>query len=296
MTPSEFFAAFTWRDALDFGLLFFTFYGGLRLLRGTRAVPVLLSVAFFAAVSAAARTLDLVAVAALLRYVLEYIIIILIVVFQQEIRRILLRIGSQLLPQGRRQQARSAVSELVVAMERLQRARIGALIILEGELDVLSVASNRGREIDASLLADTIVALMIPHPTNLAHDGAILIKDLKIARAGVICPLSQREDLDPRFGTRHRGAIGASEETDALVLVVSEERGEMRVVHRAEISPALSAPELEARISEWLEQPRATEAAADPAETRAGRSRVDLSRSVAESRTELDRSSVEGVK
>lgn len=218
-------------------------------------------------------------------------------VFQQEIRRILLRLGSQLLPQGRRQQARSAVSELVVAMERLQRARIGALIILEGELDVLGVASNRGREIDASLLADTVVALMIPHPTNLAHDGAILIKDLKIARAGVICPLSQRDDLDPRFGTRHRGAIGASEETDALVLVVSEERGEIRVVYRGEISPALSAVDLEGRIAEWLEQPRSAEAPAEGGESRvAARSRVDLGRSIAESRTELDRSQIEGVK
>ncbi|MCB9566169.1 MAG: DNA integrity scanning protein DisA nucleotide-binding domain protein [Myxococcales bacterium] len=309
MTPSEFFAAFTWRDALDFGLLYAAFYTSLRLLRGTRAVPVLLAVAFFAAVSAAARALDLVAVAALLKYLLEYIIIILIVVFHQEIRRVLLRIGQQLLPQGRRQQARSAVSELVVAMERLQRARIGALIILEGEIDVLDVASNRGREIDASLLADTLVALMIPHPTNLAHDGAVLIRNLKIERAGVICPLSQSDDLDPRFGTRHRGAIGVSEETDALVLVVSEERGEMRVVYRGEISPSLTAAEVEARIGEWLEQPP-LETAEEAAETRiAGRSRVDASAGsmiesradlgrapLLESRADLERPSAEGAK
>ncbi|MCA9660908.1 MAG: diadenylate cyclase [Myxococcales bacterium] len=295
MTPSEFFAAFTWRDALDFGLLYVAFYGTLRLLRGTRAVPVLLAVAFFAAIAAAARALDLVAVAALLKYVLEYIIIILIVVFHQEIRRVLLRIGQQLLPQGRRQQTRTAVSELVSAMERLQRARIGALIILEGELDVLDIASNRGREIDASLTADTIVALMIPHPTNLAHDGALLIRDLKIARAGVICPLSQRDDLDPRFGTRHRGAIGASEETDALVLVVSEERGEIRVVSRGEISPALSPAELETLLGEWLDQPPAEEADED-GEPVVARSRVDLTAASLESRVDLERSSVEGVK
>jgi uncharacterized protein (TIGR00159 family) len=295
VTPSEFFAAFTWRDALDFGLLYVAFYGTLRLLRGTRAVPVLLAVAFFAAIAAAARALDLVAVAALLKYVLEYIIIILIVVFHQEIRRVLLRIGQQLLPQGRRQQTRSAVSELVSAMERLQRARIGALIILEGELDVLDIASNRGREIDASLTADTLVALMIPHPTNLAHDGAVLIRELKIARAGVICPLSQRDDLDPRFGTRHRGAIGASEETDALVLVVSEERGEIRVVSRGEISPSLSPTELETLLGEWLDQPPAEEADED-GEPVVARSRVDLTAASLESRVDLERSSVEGVK
>ncbi|MEZ4381600.1 MAG: diadenylate cyclase [Nannocystaceae bacterium] len=295
MTPSEFFAAFTWRDALDFGLLYVAFYGTLRLLRGTRAVPVLLAVAFFAAIAAAARALDLVAVAALLKYVLEYIIIILIVVFHQEIRRVLLRIGQQLLPQGRRQQTRSAVSELVAAMERLQRARIGALIILEGELDILDIASNRGREIDASLSADTLVALMIPHPTNLAHDGAVLIRELKIARAGVICPLSQRDDLDPRFGTRHRGAIGASEETDALVLVVSEERGEIRVVSRGEISASLTPVELETLLGEWLDQPPAEESDED-GEPVVARSRVDLTAAALESRADLERSSVEGVK
>lgn len=305
MTPGDFLAAFTWRDALDFGLLYVAFYGILRLLRGTRAVPVLLAVAFFAAIAAAARALDLVAVAGLLKYVLEYIIIILIVVFHQEIRRVLLRIGQQLLPQGRRQQTRSAVSELVVAMERLQRARIGALIILEGEINVLDIASNRGREIDASLCADTIVALMIPHPTNLAHDGAVLIRDLKIERAGVICPLSQSDDLDPRFGTRHRGAIGASEETDALVLVVSEERGEIRVVSRGEISSALTKEGLESILGEWLEQPP-TEEAEEGGESVVARSRVDLSAAliertdpghpIMESRTDLLRPRVDGGK
>ncbi len=217
----------------------------------------------------------------------------------------LLRIGQQLLPQGRRQQTRSAVSELVVAMERLQRARIGALIILEGEINVLDVASNRGREIDASLTADTIVALMIPHPTNLAHDGAVLIRDLKIERAGVICPLSKSDDLDPRFGTRHRGAIGASEETDALVLVVSEERGEIRVASRGEMSSALTNEGLEALLGEWLDQPPHEEAE-EGAESVVARSRVDLSASmiersdpadaIIESRTDLLRPHADGGK
>ncbi len=294
MTPSEFLAAFTWRDALDFGLLYAAFYGVLRALRGTRAVPVLLAAGFFGAVSAVVRALDLVAVAALLKYVLEYIIIIIIVVFQQEIRRVLLRVGQQLLPQGRRQAARSAVSEIVVAMERLQRARIGALIILEGELSVLDVASNRGREIDASLQADTLVALMVPHPINLAHDGAVLVQGFRIARAGVICPLSQRDDLDPRFGTRHRGAIGVSEETDALVLVVSEERGEMRVVYRGEVSPPLTAGEVEARIGAWIDQPAPTAESAEGGESRiAARSRIEPGRSaILESRADFSRSEV----
>ncbi len=270
MTPSEFIAALSWRDALDFSFLLIIVYGCLRLLQGTRAVPVMLSVALLSGLAAAARALDLVALASLLKYFLEYIIIILIVVFHQELRRILLRMGQRLLPHGRREAARSAVGELVLAVDRLRRAKIGALVIIQGEIDILEAVSDRGREINAALQADTLVALMIPHPINLAHDGAVLIHNFRIARAGVICPLTQRERLDPNFGTRHRGAIGVSEETDALVVVVSEERGEIRVVHRGEISESQTAAELEARIDEWLEQPREAPVGASVAAGRAG--------------------------
>ncbi len=270
MTPSEFIAALSWRDALDFSFLLIIVYGCLRLLQGTRAVPVMLSVALLSGLAAAARALDLVALASLLKYFLEYIIIILIVVFHQELRRILLRMGQRLLPHGRREAARSAVGELVLAVDRLRRAKIGALVIIQGEIDILEAVSDRGREINAALQADTLVALMIPHPINLAHDGAVLIHNFRIARAGVICPLTQRERLDPNFGTRHRGAIGVSEETDALVVVVSEERGEIRVVHRGEISESQTAAELEARIDEWLERPREAPVGASVAAGRAG--------------------------
>jgi DNA integrity scanning protein DisA with diadenylate cyclase activity len=282
VTPHEFIAALSWRDALDFGFLLIIVYTVLRLLTGTRALPVLLSVAVFSGLAAAAGALDLVAVAALLKYFLEYVIIILIVVFHQELRRIFLRVGQRLLPHGRREATRSAVGELVLAIDRLRRAKVGALVILQGEIDVLEVVSDRGREINAALQADTIVALMIPHPINLTHDGALLIQNFRIARAGVICPLTQRDRLDPSFGTRHRGGIGVSEETDALVAVVSEERGEIRVV-------------LEARIAEWLDQP--PEAAAMAASVVAGSRAAVASeslvlRSLSRTRVDLRRESV----
>ncbi len=145
MTPHEFIAALSWRDALDFGILLIVVYAGLRLVQGTRAMPVLLSVALLSGLAAVAGALDLVAVAALLKYFLEYVIIILIVVFHQELRRIFLRMGQRLLPHGRREAARSAVGELVLACERLRRARFGALVVLQGEIDILDVVSDRGR-------------------------------------------------------------------------------------------------------------------------------------------------------
>jgi diadenylate cyclase len=293
VTPHEFIAALSWRDALDFGILLIVVYAGLRLVQGTRAMPVLLSVALLSGLAAVAGALDLVAVAALLKYFLEYIIIILIVVFHQELRRIFLRMGQRLLPHGRREAARSAVGELVLACERLRRARFGALVMLQGEIDILDVVSDRGREINAALQADTLVALIVPHPINLAHDGAVLIQNFRIARAGVICPLTQRDRLDPSFGTRHRGALGVSEETDAFVVVVSEERGEIRVVQRGEISEPLTAAELEGRIAVWLDQPRAeASVAASPRATSPGES--IMGKSVVRTRLDLRRESHAG--
>ena len=219
MSPTELISAFTWRDGLDFGLLFLIAYGFLRMVRGTRAVPVLVAVASFGVLTWTVQALDLIAVASLLKYAFESMILVVIVVFQQELRRALLYVGQRLLPAGRREAAESAVGELVAGLERLKRARVGALVILQGEIDLLSVATHRGVRIDAPLRSETLVALAVPHAVNTAHDGAILVQDFCIARAGIICPLTEQQ-LDPRFGTRHRAAIGATEETDALALVV----------------------------------------------------------------------------
>jgi diadenylate cyclase len=262
-------AALTWRDVVDFVLLFGLSYAVLRLLKGTRALPVFLSVALLAVAGVIARELDIVGVGTLLGFVLEYIIIILIVVFHQELRRLLIRMGQRLIPQARREAAETAVEGLLDACERLVKARVGALLILEGEFNVLELASDVGVEIDAPLRAETLVALTVPHAVNTAHDGAILIRDFRLDRAGVICPLSP-QTLDPRFGTRHRGAVGVSEDSDALVIVLSEERGEMRVVEAGLISEPLDRRQLERRIHTWIDRPP------PPASERSSVSRVDM--------------------
>lgn len=254
MNPIDLLAAFSWRDALDFTILFVLAYSVLRLMKGTRGAPVLLAVGFFVGAGFVARTLELVAVAALLKYFLEYVILILIVVFNQELRRVLSRIGQRLLPHGRREATQSAISELITAVDRMSKARVGALIVLEGEIDISTVCSDAGRPVEAELRADMLVALSVPHSANLAHDGAILVRDFHIERAAVILPLSEMV-LDPRFGTRHRGAIGLSEETDAFVIVLSEERGEIRVVRAGHVSEPISAQELEHHIEAWVDRP-----------------------------------------
>ncbi|MCR9164831.1 MAG: diadenylate cyclase [Nannocystaceae bacterium] len=248
-------AALTWRDGLDFGLLVLIVYHLLKVVRGTRAVPVLVAVSVFGLLALTVSQLDLIASASLLKYFFESIIILLIVVFQQELRRMLLVLGQRILPSNRREAAQSALSELVAGLERLKRARIGALVVLQGDIDVMSVATGVGTEIDAPLKAETLVALSIPHAANTAHDGAIVVENFRITRAGVILPLSG-QTLDPRFGTRHRGALGVSEETDGFVLIISEERGELRIAHRGIISDPLEPAELQARVETWLSTPR----------------------------------------
>lgn len=272
MNLQDLLAALTWRDVVDFVLLFALAYAVLRLLKGTRALPVLILVALLAAAGFVARELDIVGVGVLLKYLLEYIIIILIVVFHQELRRLLVRMGQRLMPQARREATETAVETLVRACDRLVKGRIGALLILEGEFDVLEVCTDVGSKIDAPLRAETLVALAVPHSVNTAHDGAILIRDFRIERAGVVCPLSSRS-LDPRFGTRHRGAIGVSEDSDALVIVLSEERGELRVVEGGVISEALEPTELEQRIYTWIDRPPP---AASERGAGAAASRVDM--------------------
>lgn len=276
MSPTELISAFTWRDGLDFGLLFIIAYALLRAVQGTRVMPVLAAVAGLGVLAGIVRALDLIAMATLLRVVFESIIIIVIVVFQQELRRALLYVGQRLLPQGRRQAAESAVGELVAGLERLKRARVGALVILQGEIDVLAVASNKGVEIDAPLRSETLVALAVPHAVNTAHDGAVVVQEFRIRRAGVICPLTE-QNIELRFGTRHRAAIGATEETDALAIVVSEERGEVRLVHRGQLSEPLRIADLEDRITQWLAAPR-VEAARAPGDSVTEMSRADMSR------------------
>jgi diadenylate cyclase len=175
----------------------------------------------------------------------------------------------------------------VAGLARLQKSRVGALVVLQGETDVLLAAKNRGLEIDAPLRADTLVALAIPHNANAAHDGAIVVQEFRIARAGVICPLSD-QPIDPSFGTRHRAGLGISEESDALVLVLSEESSELRIVYRGAISEALRVDDLEARITQWLETPRAEATRTpEPAVEKDAAAAVLFERQVETSDTEL---------
>ncbi|RMH00176.1 MAG: TIGR00159 family protein [Deltaproteobacteria bacterium] len=259
MKIGDLLTALSWRDVLDFVLLYVMAYGALRVVRRTRAVPVALALLVIGALAGLVRWLDLIATATVLRYFFDSFILILIVVFRQELRRGLLLFGQRLMPHRAVAGHRSTVQEIVTAVDRIVRGGVGTMIALQGRMDLAEVASDPGRAVDAPVRADLLVALAVPHPANLAHDGAIVIDGDRIVRAGLVCPLTVRTDLDPRFGTRHRGAIGLSEDSDALVIVVSEERGEIRVAYRGEISAPLTLGELQDRLDAFVGARRGSE-------------------------------------
>ena len=169
---------------------------------------------------------------------INYFIIIIIVVFQNDIRRGLVRIGQNLFSFGRTYEETHVFEEVIHAAEKLARARIGAIIVLEREGDV-SEFVDTGKIMDARVSQELLVSLFVPSRDNVLHDGAAVIKSLRVQQAGAVLPLSRNPKLDSELGTRHRAAIGITEETDAVAVVVSEERGEISLCFHGNIAREL---------------------------------------------------------
>jgi uncharacterized protein (TIGR00159 family) len=220
----------TARDAFaalaDILIVYYLVYRVLLLIKGTRAAQMLLGLLLIGIGFFAAKRLELTTVSWLLDNFINYFIIIIIVVFQYDIRRGLVRIGQNLFRIGRTYEETHVFEEIVEAAAHLARARIGALIVLQREAD-LSEFVETGRVVDAKVTRELLVALFLPSRDNELHDGAVVISNLRIQQAAALLPLSRSASLDKQLGTRHRAAIGLTDETDAVCVVVSEERGEI---------------------------------------------------------------------
>ena len=155
------------------------------------------------------------------------IILIVVVVFQNDIRRGLMRVGRARLPRRacRGSRSRKVIDEVVAAATELARHRIGALIAFEQDANLDEFVVGQGTAIDAAVQRELLVSLFLPESLNKLHDGAVVIRNLRIAKAGVFFPMPDTKILDKSLGSRHRAALGITEETDAVVVVVSEERG-----------------------------------------------------------------------
>src|SRR5262245_41046615 len=213
------------RDLVDIIIVAYVIYRALLVLRGTRAIQMGIGLGIVFLVYLGAQAFQLVTLLNLLSWLLSSIILIVIVVFQNDIRRALIRMGGRAWFSGGREQQSRVIDEVVAAATELARHRMGAIIAFEQDANVLEFVKSEGIPLDSTVTRELLVALFVPEQENKLHDGAVLIRDLKIARAGMFFPMPETKILDASLGSRHRASLGITEETDAVVVVVSEERG-----------------------------------------------------------------------
>lgn len=242
------------RDAIDIALVAIVVYYVLRMIRGTRAEQMLIGVAVVLVVYELARMFNLVTVEWIFSQFFSLFIVIMVVLFQHEIRRGLMRVAVN--PLASSTSVKEVVVDLLVesAMSLVHRGW-GGLIVVERETGLKHLYES-GVEMDVALRPDVIQAIFCPEAPM--HDGAVVstidARGGRIAAARVLLPLAQANALAGEFGTRHRAAIGLSEESDALVLVVSEERGEVHLAEEGKLSESLSSAELREELLSRLSQ------------------------------------------
>ncbi len=235
-----------WKDLVEILIVAAVFYRVLVLLTGTRAIQMLLGLVLLVAISLLARVLSLTLLEYLLDAFFRFGFIALLIVFQPELRSALAHLGqNRLLRFFTRLEENQVAEEVAEAAEELSRAKVGAIIALEREVG-LGEFVETGTPLQARVSAALLQNLFTPY--SLLHDGAVIIRGDEIVAAGAILPLTQFPVEDRTLGTRHRAALGLSEETDALVIVVSEETGQVSVAWRGQLRRGL-APE---RLRELL--------------------------------------------
>lgn len=220
-------------DLIQILIVTYALYRVLLLLRSTRARQVLLGLFLVAIVYGVARLLDFTLITTLLSAIFTYGVFAAIVVFQPELRNALARLGQSRVWRFLGRLERNEVAEeIAAAAERLSRQKIGAIIAIERELG-LEEYVDTGTRIEAKVSAELLATLFTPY--SPLHDGAVIVRRGMIVAAGCILPLTQFPVADKTVGTRHRAAIGLSEETDAFVVVVSEETGAISVAERGRL-------------------------------------------------------------
>jgi len=233
--------------ALDISIVYYLIYRVLLTIKGTRAAQMVIGLVLIGAGFFAAERFQMSTVSWLLDNFINYFIIIIIVVFQADIRRGLVRLGQNVFPFGRTREVTHALDEVIAAADHLAKGRIGGIFVFERDADLEDFLEH-GEAIDARVSKELLVALFVPSRDNELHDGAVLVdKSLRIARAGSVLPLSRRP-MSHEFGTRHRAAVGITEETDAVALVISEERGEISLCFSGNIARDLEPDALRSAV------------------------------------------------
>ena len=267
-------------DLLDISLVAFIVYRVLLLIRGTRAMQMLtglgiLGIAFFVS-----STGELFTTHWVLSYFFDYLILIVIVLFQDDLRRALTNVGKNpFFSASSAVEEREMVDEIARVAARLAKERMGALIVIERETGLKNFIDT-GSKLDARVKTELLYSIFTP--TSPIHDGAVIIREGRIAAAGCFLPLSKDPNIDKKYGTRHRAALGLTEDTDAIVVLVSEEAGEAHLAKNGKLTTNLNEQELKQSLIALLDLsrrhvaiPRRMRGWIQQAQTRTSRTRSD---------------------
>ena len=228
------FADFRWIDIIDVIILTLILYRLIIMVQGTRTSQIVIGLSLVGLAYYLSRAFDLRALSWIFTSLINSLVVIIIVIFQSDFRNALAQVGkTSIFREKDRFQSESALDIVIKTCNHFSRNKIGALIVFENEVGLKNYTSS-GTKLDANI--SSLLLISIFNKLAPLHDGAAIInKHGKIQFAGCILPLTTRLDLSSRTGTRHRAAIGLSEETDAVILTVSEETGKTSMVYRGEI-------------------------------------------------------------
>jgi uncharacterized protein (TIGR00159 family) len=240
---------FRLQDAVDIGVIAFIVYQILDLIRGTRAARMLLGLGVVFLVFLSSQIFDLYTVNWVLDNFLSSILLIIVVIFQHDIRRALTQVGSGTFFGSDPGMKGADVEEMVRAVVALASKRIGGLIAFERGVG-LNEYIEGGTKVDSRISREIIVSIFLT--SSPIHDGAIIVHAGRIAAAGCFLPLTTNPNVSKALGTRHRAAIGLTEETDAVVIVVSEEDGRISLVQNGRLTRDLDAANLRERLQKLL--------------------------------------------
>jgi diadenylate cyclase len=267
MNLSDYITMNALRDFIDIALVFVIVYVVLKLLRGTRAVPTVIGLVLLGVLYWVASTQELPTLEFVLRYAVVYVGFAIIVLFQSEIRQALMYFANRLrfpiLKRQRGQFGGSVYDEIVLAVTTLASEKTGALIVIERNIGLRNFI-DAGVQLDARISYDLLVTIF--NPSTPLHDGAVVIQNERMAAASVFLPLTKNPEVSRELGTRHRAAIGITEGTDAISIVVSEETGLITFVQGNNIIRNTDTATLRRLLLEAMEIPM-IEAKREPAKT-----------------------------
>jgi diadenylate cyclase len=237
---------FRWQDALDIALVAFLLYRMLVMVRETRAMQMLKGFLYLIALYVIGAQLQLYSINWILANLWAIWLVAFVVLFQPELRRVLVQLGRRKFFMGLIKEESLIYKEITEACRVLARRKVGALLVLERDVNLKNYLDT-GTRMDAEMTAELLVTLFTPK-TPL-HDGAVVIREGRLAAAGCILPLTQDPNISKKFGTRHRAAIGITEESDAVAIVVSEENRSISLAVGGKMTPAIDSQTLEEMLT-----------------------------------------------